>query len=178
MVLWDWTSSKKHIIETDVRIREKLEKKKNPQPMSSEEKSEMTVGLIIGLPIIALIMWGTYALVTPNNTPSQTKQVQSYIEDKTPSAYILSQNFVKNALVAPSTAKFPLLDYTALNIGDSTFTVLSYVDSQNGFGAMVRSYWTVRLKYTGGEGYSQLLDISNWQLKELIINDEVIYSTK
>lgn len=67
--------------------------------------------------------------------------------------YILPQ------LKAPSTAKFP-----SLNIGDvervekRTFVVKSYVDSENEFGATIRSSWVVKLKQLPN-GKIQMLDI-------------------
>lgn len=150
---------------------EKFKEEKIRTMVKNNNNSAIT--FIIAVLFFGGIGWFGFTLISGNDDTSTL--TQNYIADKTPSAYIQSQNFIKQSLKAPSTAKFPLLDYVALHIGNNTFTVLSHVDSQNGFGAMIRSYWTVRLKYLGGEDYAQLRDISNWQLIEMIIDDEVIY---
>ena len=58
-------------------------------------------------------------------------------------ALIASQNFVKTRLTSPSSAEFSY-DYEnkVQKINDTTFRVVGWVDSQNGFGAMVRSNYT------------------------------------
>jgi len=58
-------------------------------------------------------------------------------------ALIASQNFVETRLTSPSSAEFSY-DYEnkVQQINDTTFRVVGWVDSQNGFGAMVRSNYT------------------------------------
>lgn len=81
-------------------------------------------------------------------------------EDMSSSAYIISQDFVKQKLKSPSTADFPYLDYQSDCIADNTWKVLSYVDSENIFGANIRTYFKVTLKYNGGEWTEK----NNWTL--------------
>lgn len=64
---------------------------------------------------------------------------------------IAVQNGVKSILKSPATAKFPIgtewkfyKDYTT-----NTVTVASYVDSQNGFGAIIRADFVVVYEITG-----------------------------
>lgn len=64
---------------------------------------------------------------------------------------------VKEILKAPSTAKFPgsfLSPFKDWNISKdgNKFTVSSYVDSQNGFGAMIRSDFTITYEWKDGTG--------------------------
>lgn len=63
-----------------------------------------------------------------------------------------AKEFVLQGLKAPSTAEFP---GTVLEIGEwkvsrnkNVVTVRSYVDSQNSFGAMIRSNFAVQMNYT------------------------------
>ena len=58
-------------------------------------------------------------------------------------ALIASQNFVETRLTSPSSAEFSY-DYEnkVQKINDTTFRVVGWVDSQNRFGAMVRSNYT------------------------------------
>ncbi|MCH7499237.1 MAG: hypothetical protein IH886_04405 [Nitrospinae bacterium] len=61
-------------------------------------------------------------------------------------AYIMSQSFMEKRLKAPSTADFPWMDYTVKQVGSCSFVVKSYVDSQNAFGATVRTHYMMKLK--------------------------------
>jgi len=52
------------------------------------------------------------------------------------------RGFVEKSLVAPTTAKFP--DYSTFyagDVGDSVYVVTGFVDSQNSFGAMIRTHF-------------------------------------
>ena len=65
----------------------------------------------------------------------------------------------------------PVLDYRFFDIGNDKYKVVSYVDSQNSFGAQIRSEYSVILSYNGGDW----ADINNWTLNELIFDGEVLY---
>lgn len=67
----------------------------------------------------------------------------------------LAEETVKKILKAPSTAKFPgsfISPFEDWNISKNgnKFTVSSYVDSQNGFGAMIRSEFTITYEWKDG----------------------------
>lgn len=60
------------------------------------------------------------------------------IEDKKAYAWICAKDAVKDNLKAPSTAKFPGYDENNVkHIENEIFIIKSYVDSQNGFGAIL-----------------------------------------
>lgn len=80
-------------------------------------------------------------------------------------AAIQCQDFVRNRLNSPATADFPFLDREVRSEGNETYFVISYVDSQNGFGATIRSDFNCRIRYAGGED----ADIRNWELVDLAI---------
>lgn len=61
-------------------------------------------------------------------------------------AYIFSQDVVEGRLKAPRTAKFPFRDYSIRLQSDCVYVVSSYVDSQNGFGALIRTHWVVKIQ--------------------------------
>ncbi len=88
-------------------------------------------------------------------------------------AYIISQNFVELALKSPSTADFPL-SANIQNLGNNKYKINSYVDSENGFGAMIRTNWVVTLQYNGGEWSNP----SNWTLQELIMDNKMVYPSQ
>jgi hypothetical protein len=75
---------------------------------------------------------------------------------------------VKEMLKSPSTAEFPTCNtqnFSIEKLGENYYLVSSYVDSQNGFGAMIRSDWSVKYRY--------LDDKKNVDIEKLIIGDEV-----
>lgn len=54
-------------------------------------------------------------------------------------ALTYSQNCVNEKLKSPSSSEYPVNTEFVTKSNDSTYIVNSYVDSQNGFGAMIRS---------------------------------------
>jgi hypothetical protein len=83
------------------------------------------------------------------------------------SAYVEAQDYVKQALKSPSTAKFPGTDFLVHHFGDNEYEVVSYVDSQNSFGAMIRSNWNVQ--------FQMINDNHQKKLKQLTIDGNVVY---
>jgi hypothetical protein len=65
-------------------------------------------------------------------------------------AYTFAQDFVKDRLKSPSTASFPwgMKDAT-LYLGRNGYRIRSYVDSQNGFGATVRTDFDCTVRQNG-----------------------------
>lgn len=76
-------------------------------------------------------------------------------------AWVLSQDAVKDRLKVPSTAKFPEMDSSFVSSHDSIYTVHAYVDAQNTFGATMRSEYSCEFTYKGGEE----TDAKNWRLE-------------
>lgn len=71
-------------------------------------------------------------------------------------AYIVSKKFVLQRLKAPRSAVFP--DYTDSGVGvsryqDGKYVVTGYVDSQNSFGAMLRTGYVCTINYVGNGNY-------------------------
>jgi len=65
-----------------------------------------------------------------------------------------SKKAVKEKLKSPSTAKFAGLllergDYRIYTMPDGSYRVVSWVDAQNSFGAMLRNHWAVKFKKNG-----------------------------
>ena len=56
-------------------------------------------------------------------------------------AVIMAEKFVLDVLRSPSTAGFPAssTEYDITYKGNNSWTIVGYVDAQNGFGAMIRS---------------------------------------
>lgn len=77
-------------------------------------------------------------------------------------AYIMSNNFVKQQLRAPSTAEFPRPHERGVHIENTelcTHEVIAYVDAQNGFGGFTRIPYYAKL--------SRSLTENSWRIIEL-----------
>jgi hypothetical protein len=75
--------------------------------------------------------------------------------------YVMAQVFVERQLKSPRTAKFAGYDESRVISTGSCGEVYiqSFVDSQNGFGAMIRTHYEIAIKYEGDEKWS-LLDLN------------------
>ena len=67
-------------------------------------------------------------------------------------AYNYAEEFVKKRLKSPSTAEFPGTfeknDHIK-ELGNNEYLISSWVDSQNGFGAMIRSRFSCKIIFEG-----------------------------
>lgn len=133
----------------------------------SKQKGEMGAKHIVAFVLFAILIVMFFSSGSDNESKPATNQKVSDTQ-----ASIMAQHYVEQILKSPSTADFPTFDYSAYDLGDSKFKVVSYVDSQNGFGAMIRSDWSVVLTHNGGNW----ADINNWTLNELIFDNELLYS--
>jgi hypothetical protein len=69
-------------------------------------------------------------------------------------AYFYSEKFVEERLRAPSTAKFCDFKEARVSVdGGDSYTVVGWVDAQNGFGAMLRNNFVCKLHKTGNSWY-------------------------
>jgi hypothetical protein len=67
-------------------------------------------------------------------------------------AYLACQTFVTNRLKAPSTAVFPDYDPSfSKPLPNMEWHITSYVDSQNGFGAQIRTSYDCLTQYKSSE---------------------------
>lgn len=92
----------------------------------------IVVGLAVALGIVALV---------------GTKRPHSNLTDG--AAWRMSCDAVQAALKSPATAVFPDRSTASFTPGVDLLVVASYVDSQNSFGAIVRSNWVVAVKKSG-----------------------------
>lgn len=76
-------------------------------------------------------------------------------------AEVMCENFVTDRLKAPSTADFPGAD-SVDELGSDEYEVTASVDSENGFGAMIRTDYVCTIRYSGDD---------KWTLVSLDINE-------
>lgn len=82
-------------------------------------------------------------------------------EDNKITAYLMMEDWVKDRLKAPSTAKFPrTTDYQShtTKLEGNKYQIHSYVDAQNSFGAQIRTYF---------KGTVQQISEDKWSLISL-----------
>lgn len=110
---------------------------------------------------LVMIVFLCFALGSSDDrTPEQ--KAEDNCKDKT-MAFVMSQSFVKGKLKAPSTAEFPYSSADGVSVaylGECTHLVNAYVDSQNSFGAMIRTKYVVKLRYNKQTEVYHLEDIS------------------
>jgi hypothetical protein len=95
------------------------------------------------------------------NAPVQKEDPGAWkTKDNTTMAYVMMQNFVKERLESPASAKFEWITEPACTIEKDGFdyTVSSWVDSQNALGTMLRTRFS---------GVIRQIDKDNWQLVSL-----------
>ena len=135
----------------------------------TKQKQSVTAGkLILTIIVVGIITSAVLSSGSSSNSSSTSRATA--VSDT--QVNIMAENYVEQVLKSPSTAEFPTLAFTHSDLGNNKHQIVSYVDSQNSFGAMIRSNWSVVLTYNGGDWANQ----NNWTLNELIFDGEVMYS--
>lgn len=75
-------------------------------------------------------------------------------------AFIVSQDYVTPQLKTPAEAEFPTFSDSFVTVSGNIYTIHSYVDSQNSFGANIRSSYTCILKLENDLFYLQSVNIN------------------
>lgn len=135
---------------------------KIPQPTSPIVKLlaiVLTIGVFSSI-IISSMSGGS-------STRSQPKQPTVYDYEQSAIAY--AEPYITRLLKSPSTADF--CRGTATDLGDNKWQVSSCVDSQNSYGAMLRSNWQAVMVYTGGDPDN----IGSWKPEKVTFDGKVVY---
>jgi len=119
----------------------------------NELKSEIKKNIAVGLALTLLVAAVAFFSSRPPESNSEPRH-----DSKT--AIIMAESFVKDRLKAPSTADFPFDKQEAEFISDNTYEVRGVVDSQNSFGAMIRTEYRCTLQVDG----------KKWNLLEIHLN--------
>ena len=92
----------------------------------------------------------------PTRTPRPTRTPQPDVGSKY-TALVLCQELVSDRLKSPSSAIFAKgSESVMIESAPGVWTVSSWVDSQNGFGAMLRTSWTCKIEYEGKDRWQPL----------------------
>jgi ribosomal protein L40E len=121
---------------------------------SSTSKFYFSIFAVIVVAIGAFFIYDRNTYKPPRADPTPTADTPTET-----GAIWFCQDTIKNLLVSPSTAKFQDVFTAEVTQDGNTFTVSSFVDSQNAFGAMLRTHFICKLEYTGKRTW-KLLDIN------------------
>lgn len=139
----------------------KMQEKTKPSFNTNQFQNDIKTFKYIGIPVLLLIL-----LIYGFRNCSRPELGGDVKISNKLKAFTMSQIYIKKILKAPSTAKFPVYDISDVVKTDSrTYEVTSWVDSENSFGAMLRSNYLVRLKYFDDQ----------WSLRYLEVNGKQIY---
>lgn len=146
-------------------IKQKTNNKKIKIGENKKSNSFSAKTIIFGIAIGFLICIGiplTMFIITvsnSDNSPVLNEYGEDYKIDLS-FACMMAQKAVKNELKSPASAQFQncvgsnkaIVNY----LGNQTYLVGTYVDSQNSFGALLRTAWIVNLKDLGDNRWSYL----------------------
>lgn len=102
----------------------------------------------IGLVVLFMIIGSSSSPSTSTTTTNNTNTPES----RRMNSIGFAEYTIKELLKSPSTAEFSGTKAYELSDQKDVWAVNGYVDSQNGFGAMIRSSWEVQLDYRDGKG--------------------------
>jgi hypothetical protein len=125
------------------------------QPEQKTEKTKTNkntaIGCITMLIIAVFIIW----LIYPKGERGEKID-----------AWTTAQGYVKQHLKAPASAKFQEYNSDAVQkISESSYQINSYVDSQNSFGALIRSRYVIKLHKKDKDWYYDYFVFDGEKLK-------------
>jgi hypothetical protein len=119
--------------------------KEKPTEKTPWQKYRWFILVLCLFGMVAAEIYSTTAMHRIEGRSSKTKK-RSH---DTVMAYIISQNFVKANLKSPATAEFPLQPEFTQQLSNNKYRIGSYVDSQNSFGALIRTRFFCDLSIDG-----------------------------
>lgn len=118
-----------------------------------DENTQKPKSKLVGCGVLLFIFIALVVIAT-NSCESKPKQ-----EHSKAAASVMAEQFVKDKLKSPGSAKFQSFsDQNITDIGDGRYTIAAWVDSQNSFGALIRTKYICTVKYAGDD---------KWQLENL-----------
>jgi hypothetical protein len=114
---------------------------------------------ILASAIMSVLVVLTF-IVLVFSPPARAPDAETAAENRNFDAYWNCRQFVSQRLKAPASADFASLnESTVMNAGGGVFTVHTYVDAQNSWGAKLRSQCRCEMHNPGKDDW-RLLDIS------------------
>lgn len=104
----------------------------------------------VGCAVILCIMIVAWIVLSVGSCMSSASSAPRKMDTPSLTAWHMSKRFAERELKAPTTAKWPShLDpeVSVEKLGGRRYLVRGYVDSQNSFGAMIRTRFSVEMQY-------------------------------
>lgn len=123
----------------------------------AEEKKETSIGCTIVALILILFIWFGNSGGCFSSSSSEGDDLHG--------AWAYAQLFVEKDLKSPRSAKFEfgaVSNGSVKYIGNNTYSVKSYVDAQNSFGAMIRTHFSLEIKSIEGGKKWQIVQGINY----------------
>lgn len=123
------------------------------------------IALVVGL--FALWGWYNWSYMSPEKVSARKavdeREVLATREKNCNNdivAYVVGQDFVRDRLKAPSSADFPRINEAVVELqANCQFSIISYVEALNSFGAKLRTPYMLTLRYLPVEDKWQLINL-------------------
>ena len=119
--------------------------------------TKIIMGFAVILGVLLMIIFIGDGINKPSS-PGKKTYSKTYSNDYASKleAYSYAENWVKDKLKSPSSAKFPDSERKVNDTeyyGDNTYKIKSYVESQNSFGAMIKTNFSCTISFKDGSVY-------------------------
>ncbi len=122
------------------------------------------------VPIFIAVVVGMAS--SPTSTVPVQKTAEEIAYQKKHDFASLAKMNVEMMLKAPSTAKFNTSPVVKEENG--IYSISSWVDSENSYGAMIRSQWSAKAHYIGGDTEDEIGTGANWIIDEFIFDGKKV----
>lgn len=120
------------------------------QTKTEPSKAVRVVSTVLGTLLLLGVVVGCAAWLLGG--PSDPKTNQDSLDKQT--AVVMCQKFIEDRLKAPGSAKYSGVEDTKITATSGGFKVVGYVDSENSFGAKLRSNYTCVVTTTDGQEWT------------------------
>jgi hypothetical protein len=121
------------------------------KPSSSRRGTWLPLGIMVGVVGMIAISFASCDTGSQRNG-NRISDVPDAGNDY--GALVVCQDRVSEQLRAPATADFASVAESSISQSGSKWTIRSYVDAQNGFGAQIRTSWTCTATHVSGDRYT------------------------
>lgn len=104
----------------------------------------------LGAVVVVAVLVAVISTLTRDDSPEGVAKRE--LSEASSIVTVICENAVKSRLKSPGSADFPFGHGTAVtSSGPGAYTLASHVDSQNGFGAMLRTHFVCSVSGSGTE---------------------------
>lgn len=126
---------------------------KEVQKPKTDNKGKSIVAIVTVLLVVGIIIGFVSCCNSCGSSSTSTTESE---QSKEIEAFVASQSIVEDNLKAPSTAKFPYYTSDGVSVtklSTDKYRVTAFVDSENSFGAMIRTTYSITIIFTGKDTY-------------------------